>query len=393
MNNKDLRFGVYTSFFNAESYIDEAFEKMSKVNYYNWKWIITDDFSSDNTKKILLEKVKQYDFVEYIPQSRKKEMYWQPNKFFDISFDYIVLIDCDDNFDFDFLNVYNKILREFPDTVVLSSDFIKVKEESGSLYSLSTVKNDFNLYESLKKFHPQVDYVNNHTYNAFGVMRCFKNHPKLNFEILDYEACAEDSYRMMWMNSIGKWLHVPRCMYQWVIRENSESHSTARSNFNGNFEIAHERLKNNPVEPNYIYNDIYKETSSLIYLGLNELHDTEFCMITRNLDVAQKNKLKSLYFDCDVYFDLDEAISMDCELYVVICNYYSNSEDLLKIKNKIKSKGTKVKILFYYFEDRYHKDMDSMRDEINKKIEMMTDINDYYKYFYYFRHNYILVEQ
>ena len=34
-------------------------------------------------------------------------MYWKPNEFFDETFDWIILVDADDNFDKNFLNVYN----------------------------------------------------------------------------------------------------------------------------------------------------------------------------------------------------------------------------------------------------------------------------------------------
>lgn len=98
-----LKFGIYTSFYNAERFIDYIFEEVSKINYSNWEWIITDDFSKDNTRNLLLEKVKHFKNVKYVDQAYKKEMYWQPNRFFDKSFDYIVLLDCDDGFDYNFL--------------------------------------------------------------------------------------------------------------------------------------------------------------------------------------------------------------------------------------------------------------------------------------------------
>ena len=234
-NSTNLKFGLYTSFYKAEKFIDYIFDEVSKINYDNWQWIITDDFSGDNTKSLLLEKVKNLKNVKYVEQSHKKEMYWQPNKFFDSSFDYIVLIDCDDGFDHNFLKVYNNLAKKYPDAVLITSDFIKT--QNNTLHSLSLVKNNETILKKLTTFHPQTDYLKNITYNALGHLRCFKNVQNLNFEINDFDACAEDSYRVMYMNSVGKWLHIPRCLYDWKLRDNSESHSTVKDNFNGNIQF------------------------------------------------------------------------------------------------------------------------------------------------------------
>lgn len=383
------KFGIYTSFYNAEKYIDKAFDNFSKITYSNWEWIITDDFSSDNTKQLLLEKVKQYDFVHYVDQQHKKQMYWKPNEFFDDSFDYIVLIDCDDDFDFNFLEIYNFYANGFPNVALLSSDFIKVNEEDGSLHSISAVKNKFNLINSLDIFHPDIDYVKNHTYNTLGHLRCFKHLPDLKFEIDDINACAEDSYRMMWVSSLGKWLHIPRSLYAWNLRETSESHSGFKQNFNGNFDIAYNKLKNSPVDPFYFLNDVYKETSSLLCLGINQLHKKRINFISLDLDQEQIDKLKDLYFDCNLFFDF----RLGCDVYSVICNYIQDVDYIKQIVNEISNSGHNAKIVFYYYEDKYHSDMESLDSSVAKNLnpirEALSDMP--YSYFMYFRHNYIIV--
>ena len=92
---------------------------------------------------------------------------------------------------------------------------------------------------------------------------------------------------------MGKWLHIPRCLYGWKIRRDSESHSEAKPNFNGNFDLAHNKLKNNCYDPYYVFNDIYKETSGLSILGINELHNKSICIISQNLNPDQKNKFRN----------------------------------------------------------------------------------------------------
>ena len=73
---KNLKFGLYTSFYKAEKFIDFIFNEVSKINYDNWEWIITDDFSGDNTESLLLEKVKNFKNVKYVKQSCKNFLFW-----------------------------------------------------------------------------------------------------------------------------------------------------------------------------------------------------------------------------------------------------------------------------------------------------------------------------
>ena len=54
-----MKFGIYTSFYNVEKYVDRIFNNIESINYENFKWHITDDFSTDNTKLIVLERFKK----------------------------------------------------------------------------------------------------------------------------------------------------------------------------------------------------------------------------------------------------------------------------------------------------------------------------------------------
>jgi ADP-heptose:LPS heptosyltransferase len=391
MNNvypfKKQKFGIYTSFYNAEEFIDSIFDQISKINYDNFEWIITDDFSSDNTKSKLLEKVKYFKNVKYVEQSHKKEMYWQPNKFFDSSFDYVVLIDCDDEFDLDFLNIYNKYALMYPDALFITSEFIKT--ENNNFHSLSLVKNNENLLDNLSNFHSEVDYLNNISYYAFSHLRCFKNTKEINFQINDFDAGAEDSYRAMILNSLGKWLHIPRCLYNWKLRYNSESHSSVKSNFNGNFNLAYNKLKINCYDPYYIFNDIYKETSGMSILGINLLHNKSICIVSKDLNPDQKNKLKNLYSDCKVDFDFNNK----CDFYLIVCDYYLNSNFIKNIVDRIKSVNSSAKIILYYLEYNHFDN----KIELNKVLDenflrIQNQVSNYsYRFYRYIRHNYIIL--
>lgn len=384
---KNYKFGIYTSFYNAEKFIDEIFDSVSKIKYDNFEWIITDDFSSDNTKQLLIEKCKKYNFVKYVEQNQKKEMYWKPNNFFDDSFDYIVLIDCDDAFDFDFLKIYNYFANAYPEAVVITSDFIKT--ENDKLHSLSLVKNDRNLIDKLAYFSPQTDYLYNFSYNALGHLRCFKNLKSISFEIEDFDACAEDSYRMMILNSLGKWIHIPRVLYQWKIRHDSESHSTAKSNFNGNFNIAYEKLKHFCFDPYYDFDDLFKFCNGLSILGINDLHNKTISVFSNHLNQEKQNKLRAIYFDCKINFN--DSVKSDYYLFL--------AKDFGKysfIKNKIidiKRNDPLSKIIIYYFEDSFFEDKNELSQAVNNSFDQLKNqIEGFgYSYFSYFRHLFIIL--
>lgn len=134
-----MKFGIYTTFYNCERFVDRIFSSVEGINYENFEWHITDDFSSDRTKELVLERLDRSPLkhkIKYFDQTEKKEMYWKPNLFFDPSFEWIVLIDADDDFDNNFLIVYNSFLEGRDDLSLISSDCYKIYENDKSLHSM-----------------------------------------------------------------------------------------------------------------------------------------------------------------------------------------------------------------------------------------------------------------
>ena len=148
-----IKFGLYTSFYNCEKYVDRIFSNIESINYQNFEWHIVDDFSSDNTKKVILDRLEISPLrnkIFFYNQSIKKEMYWAPNEFFDNSFEWIVLVDSDDIVDPNFLQVYNNVISKHDDLALVSSDFHKIYEDNNSLHSISYILNDEKISEKSK---------------------------------------------------------------------------------------------------------------------------------------------------------------------------------------------------------------------------------------------------
>ena len=53
-----MKFGIYTTFYNCERFIDKIFTSIELLNYDNFEWHITDDYSTDNTKNLVLERLE-----------------------------------------------------------------------------------------------------------------------------------------------------------------------------------------------------------------------------------------------------------------------------------------------------------------------------------------------
>jgi glycosyltransferase involved in cell wall biosynthesis len=393
MNNMlsklNVKFGIYTSFYNCESFIESAFSQIETLNYQNFEWHITDDFSDDMTKDLVLDRLSKSSIkhkIKYYDQSEKKEMYWAPNEFFDSSFEWIVLMDADDEVDSDFLKIYEYNIKSNPDVVLISSDFHKIDYSTNKLHSISYIINDEPISSKIKRYNPKCDYLNNISYSCFGHLRAFKNLQHIKFEIIDRLAGAEDSYHVFWVNSYGKYLHIPRPLYKWNMHDNSESHSSnILPNFNGNFNLALDRLKESDFGVNTIYNDLYIETCALGSYEFGKLKGKSVSIWSKFLNETQIKKLTNLYIDSKLKFNEDIS-----DIHIVCLNYIG-VDDLLKI---LKTNKNSI-VLLYYQNTKLHLNHTDKDEELKKKIQLYADLlrtNSFgFRWWSYIRHFNILI--
>ena len=377
-----LKFGIYTTFYNCERFVEKIFNSIEQLNYDNFEWHITDDYSLDNTKKMILDRLENSvlkNKIKYYEQTEKKQMYWKPNLFFDSSFDWIVLVDADDDFDKNFLNVYNTFLEGREDLTIVSSDCFKLYEETKSLHSISYLLNDDVISSKIKRYHPSCDYLNNLSYSCFGLLRGFKNVIP-SFDVEDMLACAEDSYHVFWSNSYGKYLHIPRPLYVWYLRDDSESHSkSVPPNFNGNFNIALNKLNKSDGGVDKTFNELYVETSTLASYGVKKLTNKNVSLWTRTLPQGQKELLKKLYYDVNLTFN-----DSNSDIHLMSLNYL-NTELLENILPKLNGK----EIVFYYQNQKYHLTNEEKDNELQYQLNyFIPTISKYrgFSWWTYIRH-------
>jgi glycosyltransferase involved in cell wall biosynthesis len=378
-----IRFGLYTSFYKCERYVDRIFTNIESLNYENFEWHIVDDFSSDNTKQKVLDRLSISPIknkILFYDQSIKKQMYWRPDLFFDNTFDWIVVVDSDDIVDCEFLEIYNKIIQSNKEVTLISSDFHKIYENTDNLHSISYIINDDIMSKKINRYHPSCDYLSNTSYSCFGTLRAFKHDINYNFIINDTTACADDSYRVFWVNSFGKYLHIPRPFYTWIYRTNSESHTkNPPKNFNANFEISLNKLKSSDFGVNEEYNDVYLETCSLGSYKVGELKNKTVSLWTKSLSENQKEKLSILYSDITLKFNDENS-----EIHIFCLNRF-NENDL----NLILSKVSKKKLLFYYQNQNYHETNEQKDNELQFQLnKYLTIISKHtgFSWWTYIRH-------
>lgn len=385
---ENIKFGIYTSFYNSVDFIESCFKTIESINYQNFEWHIVDDFSDDLTKPLLLDRLNRSPIsnkIKFYDQIEKKQMYWKPNDFFDDTFDWIVLIDSDDSVNPECLKVYNSVLSNVSDDLaIISSDFHKIDIINNSLHSISFIESVDPLSSKIKNYHPTCDYLNNISYYCFGHLRAFKNIKGLTFDIHNMNAAAEDSYRVLWSNSYGKYLNVPVPLYNWYIRSDSESHTnTINPQFNDNFESALGKLNDNDAGVSNYYSSIYNETCALSCLSSDDVKYKSLSLWTRKLQSSEIEKICSLYQNVDV-----RVADYNSEVHVICLNYFTDSELDVILKN-IQTKN----VILYYQNKNYHFSDDFKDAELKLKLNhylnfLKTGTYNFY-WWSYIRHFFI----
>ncbi len=112
-----MKLSIITSFYNSEKYIQELASSILSQRYNNWEWIIADDFSSDNTGKILEELSRLDNRIKLKKPNYKKEIWWNPQ--LHATGDIVCPIDGDDKI---LPNTFEKIVfyfEKFPEVIFL----------------------------------------------------------------------------------------------------------------------------------------------------------------------------------------------------------------------------------------------------------------------------------
>ena len=371
---KDLRFAIYTSFYNTGWNAENIYNDLLNQIYSDWKWFITDDFSSDNTKEVILKIAEKDDRVIFCEQSKKREMYWNPEKFITEDCDYIISCDSDDGIYPKALSVYKHILNINPDVFSFSSWYHQYSDNIQDKRNITNSSYSFcegDWYNFLNRIEKDLkeggfDWSYIRSFRLLGCLRCNKNSSKIekiNVKNSE-EAIYEDSIRTLHFQRYGDFMLLPRPLYKNLNYQKSESKpeniKSKKYTHKNSKEDVHELSKSNylnylketePYQQNKILNKYSKYFDELCALNLSNLHhETErknISLITNKIvSPEDKQNIQDLYFDHDLYVNKYNNV----DYYFLFLNSFSDAE-LVEIFDNFENQKGSFEVNGYFLLD------------------------------------------
>ncbi len=385
------KFGIVTSFYNTEQYVDSVFESILNQTYTNWVYFVTDDGSTDGTKEKIL---KYCDNVKifYVEQKFKKEMFWQPQRFVTEDCDYVITMDSDDYVVSKALEVYNNLLNQYIDNniVFISCDSSWMSEDFNSLLNYTYVYHNKSYYLDDNDKERNKREIERVSPNTFGSFRGIKNIKNLDFGVHSYNTAGNnDMLHTGLLQNYGNSLIVQRNLYKYRYRSNSISHKILNENEWHDTVLIRDILKNEVKNfdcrvINMQFDNLYTDFNTLHILeDLSNINTSyRINLITKfiNKDFDHlKNHYKEHYIDVNNFVD-------DFDFYAINLTHY-DSEEIIKILNFISSANYR-KVSLYYYDNREANDLES---DFGKYGEMLKKLISqyFYNYFWniYYRNN------
>tara|TARA_Y100001963_G_scaffold159809_1_gene265404 strand:- start:1134 stop:3275 length:2142 start_codon:yes stop_codon:yes gene_type:complete len=362
-NNKNLKFSIITPCYNVEKYLDETAKSVLSQTYQNWEWVLTDDWSSDNTKQKIEELLKKDSRIVYKQQEHKMEMWNNPQRFADG--DIIVTLDSDDCLLPKTLEVYNRMYNKFSDVTCIHSDcnwYNKTFDKGNfSKSSLVNYKDSNSMLDMMRNVIEKNNYLEG-VYNCFGHARSFRNIDGMEF--LNVRG-SNDAIQVLTTEEMGRHLFLNRTMYNYRLGDQSLSRGKSYNmvrNWKQIISDFDERRKdvtlNNPTHIQY-YDIVREHLYPFLFSPLNDDNDGKnISCINFNLDDS-KYLISDVYFDHNIMFDvIDESV----DYYFVIL---SENKDF-DIYNRQLEKSN----VLYYLNKSFTKDVNGLFEYIKSNINI-----------------------
>lgn len=289
-----MKFTLVTSFYNGSKFVYSLYEEIKKQTYTNWEWIITDDFSTDDTKEKLIEISNLDRKVKYVNQEFKKQMFYNPQIFCENS-DIIIQVDQDDWPLPKALEVYHYFFTKFPDTIAITCGGNSFLDESGEWMN-------FHNPDYSEKINMACGYL---TY-----LRAWRNNPNIQYDFNPnnwMKYYYNDLAILCKLEESGKILNLPRSLYRYNYRHNSISHKEYEDPQDAVEEgtelirkILSNRKNQNADTLNRYFESVHRESLCLMDHILNNVNEQlKICYIDKDLSFKKNEILKELFFDHD----------------------------------------------------------------------------------------------
>lgn len=322
-----MKFTIVTSFHNGSKFVQNLYEKIKSQTYTNWEWIVTDDFSSDEGKELLLDICKKDRKVKYVEQNHKKEMFYNPQRFCRDA-EIIVQADQDDYPLPKALEVYHHFFMKFPDTIAITC--------CGNLFRENGEWMNFHNANYSDKMNMACGYLTH--------LRAWRNNPNIQYDFNPenwMKYYYNDLSILCTLEEQGKILNLPRNLYYYNYRDDSISHSVyGQEAVEEGAElikrINERRLDKDMDTLNRYFESIHSESVCLMDHHLNNsIEQLKISYIDYSIENKKKSLLKELFFDHD--FSVNNIDGN--EDYVVFA--IKNMEDLEKFLSTKEVSGVK----------------------------------------------------
>jgi len=333
-----MKFSISTSFYKRGHLAESVYQQVLDQTYTNWEWIVTDDFSEENSaREKLLEICAKDHRVKYYEQSRKKECFYNPQR--GATGDIIIMFDSDDY-------AYPKVLE------VYHHMFTKHPEIAGISCFARVIDNNLNGFDGIYPYNifPSDYGFNTNVLGLTPMCRAFKN-VFSEFDNGSLQFHQNDTNIVRHIETIGKWLYLPRVLYNYDKTDNS---SISRKLENPNA-IEDERLFIEHKFPQLHHPDRFSlltyyfsilDTARILSFGdFNYIKGTRnILLIDSNIKLYEKQLLKELYYDHNIYYDYTLNQNFD-EIAIKIDD--TILDNLNNIKNTLLSTGNTNKRIYF----------------------------------------------
>ena len=331
-----MKFSISTSFYRRAHLVEQIYQQILDQTHGDWEWVVTDDFSDyRDAKDLLLEICLKDPRVKYFEQSRKKECFYNPHR--GCSGDIVIQFDSDDFAYPRILEIYNHLFLKHPDVVGISclsqtvdGDGNWVEIQGGGSYSIGETS-VVNYTPMGRAWRNIIDGFDN------GEMQWYQN----------------DTNIVRHLETRGKWLYLPRTLYRYYYSQDTFSREPNRTEqqyssiederffIEGKFPWLH-----NPDKTtfNLYYLPIFREARAFANAEFNLASTRQKILFYKTgLKVYERQLLKELFWDHDLYFDLDLETKFD-EVILLVDDLLSQQIPSIRERLSVFNKGTLLKL-------------------------------------------------
>jgi len=376
--SENPKISFVTSFYNAEEFIEELASSVFEQTMDDWEWVVTDDFSEDNTETKVRELVKRDRRVRYVEQKEKQEIYWNPHKY--AKGEIICVIDADDTLVPKTAEVIAHFYDKFQDVncIHVSGNFyLENFDDHFSFKNPSYC--DMTKYNSILEKH-SIFLENKSGYERlgymFGVIRSYRNPgPDFNFNDGDYQLGKhEDLVKLLRLEEVGTPLYLNRTLYKVRMREKGSNSGTWRD-LGGETEF--EKIKSQAEARRSVsykhfsrYDSVRERLYSFLYSDLNE-EKTKKKISCLGFDccVEEQMIVKEVYFDHDVKF---EKVDPDTDYVFAIIKTLNDA----KLYHDITKDLRKAQVVFFFINEDWEPSYYQLEDSSNY-FKLFSECKEY----------------